>query len=1375
MKRIKYFNAYLLIVFLYLLGIKSFAQFTFVHITDTHVCDNTFMGNTGNYDMNGDNFQCTLDHINALNPKPAFVVISGDISNIGMIGSSDGMYGSLTRHLFPTHVNNPTPGVYFIDAARTIPIYFIVGNHEYYQSIVPPIIKDSPQYYSENLAPDADYSVVVNNALMIFLRTDGDRPIIQDPHLGSGVEGKGITNAQCTWLRNTLSTAGTNRKIIVMHHPVVNAEGTNIDGSSAGAPVDIEDGSFLYNRETFMNICDSNNVDIICAGHVHQNVVLNRAGAVVPNNWTNGTRYMQTAAEYQGAYRIITVNSSSVSIGNPMRADATPASASAIIGLTTVSQGQSSVIYTVPIISDASYYVWTLPSGATGSSTTNSISVDYGASAVSGNITVKGYNVCGGSYGGISSLAITVINTPPPSNDNCIDAINISSLPYISPVRNNICATNDNINPTSNCGEHSANVWFRVTGTGALMEANTCDAATNFNTEIHIYQGFCGSLTEVVCNDDDAGCGNGRSKVNWCSTFDAEYYISVGNYNSTSTFGNFVLNVNNVAPTGISASPLIIFSGQASTLSVIGGSLVAGTSWKWYIGNCGDTSVPIQPTPPGDSYTTPGLTTSTTYYVRIEGCDIPSACASQVIELSSTPACDFIYVSDNGNDANSGSSNSPYKTINVAINSAIANSINHIKVSNGNYIETSILNIPAKTVIEGGYNVINGIWTKSSNSNTNIICSGTETIDNNIAHVMGFKSDSSSNWKLIDLNITTSNSIWQTVSGRGKSNYGIWINNSYNYEIIRCNITSGSPSSGLNGINGLIGHTGANGAQDGVPACADGARSGGVAGSGNSNMWGNNGADGGPGGNSASAGGAASSGFVGDNASLGGKLGGSLGIAATNGGGTCGTYSTGGNAGNGGSWTTTIVSTSGIDGGLANNSESFVDYYIPSGQGSQGGHGYPGAGGGGGGGTRGQYGGYVFPTTSCLANGGNSGSGGGQGGGGGEGGTGGWGSGGTFGIYQTSLANGTITDTKINSGQAVLGGLGGDGGYGGIGGMGPEGRDDCNEQRGTAGKGGNGGNGAKGGAGETGATGATAQVYYVGSGVNNNFIADIPNFQEINITYNNNMKICKNSVLTINNISGNGNWTLPQNFEYVKYNLSDSTSQYSASSFPADIYPIDNDNGFYDLQSDAQIFPRYLDLESDDRSLPIIQVTDSIDVQTDSIFVGASIKANANTITFGNIIDNRWEIFSGTNAPNKSSFPDNTAIFYSNTINPTFGPFSVAGTYTIRYQVQESCCGWSIPVFSKIIVKPTPIDYTGIDDILANNNVYYYNNTIYVSSNDISTTNILVYNLLGQEVLKTQIEGKTINLINANELEKGYYFIRIISKNYSISKKVYID
>ena len=89
-----------------------------------------------------------------------------------------------------------------------------------------------------------------------------------------------------------------------------------------------------------------------------------------------------------------------------------PASAGTITGTSIVCQSQNSITYSVPVITNANSYEWTLPAGATGTSSTNSITINYGASAISGSITVKGKNMCFEGEG--SSISITV--NPLPSN-----------------------------------------------------------------------------------------------------------------------------------------------------------------------------------------------------------------------------------------------------------------------------------------------------------------------------------------------------------------------------------------------------------------------------------------------------------------------------------------------------------------------------------------------------------------------------------------------------------------------------------------------------------------------------------------------------------------------------------------------------------------------------------------------------------------------------------------------------------------------------------------------------------------------------------------------------------------------------------------------
>ena len=92
---------------------------------------------------------------------------------------------------------------------------------------------------------------------------------------------------------------------------------------------------------------------------------------------------------------------------------ATPLAAGTITGSSIVYQGQTGVSYSVPAVTYATGYVWSLPSGAaiTAGANTNSIIVSYSSSASSGNITVYGTSICGN--GTISSSYPVTVNTLP--------------------------------------------------------------------------------------------------------------------------------------------------------------------------------------------------------------------------------------------------------------------------------------------------------------------------------------------------------------------------------------------------------------------------------------------------------------------------------------------------------------------------------------------------------------------------------------------------------------------------------------------------------------------------------------------------------------------------------------------------------------------------------------------------------------------------------------------------------------------------------------------------------------------------------------------------------------------------------------------------
>lgn len=83
-----------------------------------------------------------------------------------------------------------------------------------------------------------------------------------------------------------------------------------------------------------------------------------------------------------------------------------PGPSGPISGSSTVCQEQENVNYSVSKIINATSYIWELPIGASGSSISNNISVDYSNSAESGVIRVKGRNSCGNGTGTLLQIRV---------------------------------------------------------------------------------------------------------------------------------------------------------------------------------------------------------------------------------------------------------------------------------------------------------------------------------------------------------------------------------------------------------------------------------------------------------------------------------------------------------------------------------------------------------------------------------------------------------------------------------------------------------------------------------------------------------------------------------------------------------------------------------------------------------------------------------------------------------------------------------------------------------------------------------------------------------------------------------------------------------
>ena len=120
------------------------------------------------------------------------------------------------------------------------------------------------------------------------------------------------------------------------------------------------------------------------------------------------------------------------------------------------------------------------------------------------------------------------------NNDSCGNAQTVS-CGFID-TSNNILSSNTNTPPTCSNLIPGKGVWYEFIGDGSILTTSTSNSETNFDTQIHVYQGTCDSLIVVGC-DDNSGIAN-TSEYSFLTVNGVTYYIFI-NGNGIET-GQFV-------------------------------------------------------------------------------------------------------------------------------------------------------------------------------------------------------------------------------------------------------------------------------------------------------------------------------------------------------------------------------------------------------------------------------------------------------------------------------------------------------------------------------------------------------------------------------------------------------------------------------------------------------------------------------------------------------------------------------------------------------------------------------------------------------------------------------------------------------------------
>jgi hypothetical protein len=177
--------------------------------------------------------------------------------------------------------------------------------------------------------------------------------------------------------------------------------------------LDCNDGNANENPSQ-TEVC-GNGIDDNCNGQIDENCIVyvfyqdadadgfgNLASFVSSNNPTVPSGYVTNSTDCNDAVFAINPAATEVCNGIDDNCDgnidngipALPAS-TLINGPVGVCRNSTNQVFSTPAIAGASSYVWTLPAGATGSSSTNSISVSFSSTYVTGNICVRASNSCG--------------------------------------------------------------------------------------------------------------------------------------------------------------------------------------------------------------------------------------------------------------------------------------------------------------------------------------------------------------------------------------------------------------------------------------------------------------------------------------------------------------------------------------------------------------------------------------------------------------------------------------------------------------------------------------------------------------------------------------------------------------------------------------------------------------------------------------------------------------------------------------------------------------------------------------------------------------------------------------------------------------------
>jgi len=225
---------------------NSYDDFYFVQLTDTHTKHKIF----DRYGATTKRLTTVLDKIKSFENPPAFVVITGDLVE----WSGGDPTGALNCQTFVSLFHEDNNRLY-LDSDLTIPVYTTPGNHDY---TFTRNLDNYHKFIDKSHIAEEDRYILTHEDVSLFFMDSGPN-YVDNPSDWLEIMGDGLYEDDINWLTEELSNCESSHKIILMHHPAVS------DRNEQGEMKDV----IARNRLEFIELCETNDVELVLVGHTH--------------------------------------------------------------------------------------------------------------------------------------------------------------------------------------------------------------------------------------------------------------------------------------------------------------------------------------------------------------------------------------------------------------------------------------------------------------------------------------------------------------------------------------------------------------------------------------------------------------------------------------------------------------------------------------------------------------------------------------------------------------------------------------------------------------------------------------------------------------------------------------------------------------------------------------------------------------------------------------------------------------------------------------------------------------------------------------------------------------------------------------------------